>query len=167
MMTLLEFVVFVLFMAVFRVVPGFSALAFPLVFFFLFLIVLGLSLGLSALNVFFRDVQFIWRLVVQIGFFATPVIYPITIFPQSLQRFVMLNPMARILTISRDCILYGTAPGALDMAYVAASSLVVLFIGYLIFDRLEPRFARRSDGNRGRWPLEDIPDTPREEDDPL
>lgn len=141
MMTLLEFVVFVIFMAVFRTVPGVSALIFPLVFFCQFLIVLGLSLGLSALNVFFRDVQFIWRLIMQIGFFATPVIYPITIFPQSLQWFVLLNPMARILTISRDCILYGTAPGAADLAYVAVSSLIVLFIGYLIFDRLDPRFA--------------------------
>ncbi|HWQ20184.1 MAG TPA: ABC transporter permease [Methanotrichaceae archaeon] len=141
MMTLLEFLVFVIFMAVFRVVPGFSALIFPLVFFFQFLIVLGLSLGLSALNVFFRDAQFIWRLVMQVGFFATPVIYPITIFPQSLQKFVMLNPIARVLTISRDCILYGTMPGATDLAYVAVSSFIVLFIGYLIFDRLDPRFA--------------------------
>jgi len=141
MMTLLEFLVFVIFMAFFRVAPGFSALIFPLVFLFQFLTILGLSLGLSALNVFFRDVQFIWRLIMQVGFFATPVIYPITIFPESLQKFVMLNPMARVLTISRDCILYGTVPGAADLAYVALSSLIVLFIGYLIFDHLDPRFA--------------------------
>ena len=76
MMTLLEFVVFIIFMAVFRVMPGISIAYFPILFVFEFLIILGLSLALSALNVYFRDVQFIWAVVIQIGFFATPIIYP-------------------------------------------------------------------------------------------
>lgn len=141
MMTLLEMVVFVIFMAAFRVVPGPTILYSPLIFLFEFLIAFGLSLGLSALNVYFRDVQFIWRLVLQVGFFATPVIYPITIFPQNLQRIVMLNPMARVISMLRDCILYHSAPAPADLIYVAVFAAVVLFIGYAIFDRLEPRFA--------------------------
>jgi lipopolysaccharide transport system permease protein len=140
MMTALEFVVFIIFMVIFRVMPGWTVVYFPILFVFEFLIILGLSMGLSALNVYFRDVQFIWRLIIQVGFFATPVIYPITIFPEKIQWIVMLNPIAQIITMTRDCILYSIPPEPLNLAYVAVSALVLLLIGYLIFDRLEPRF---------------------------
>ena len=54
---------------------------------------------------------------------------------------VMINPMAQIITMMRDCILYRTGPEPLSLVYLVVSSLIVLFIGYLIFDRLEPKFA--------------------------
>jgi lipopolysaccharide transport system permease protein len=86
-------------------------------------------------------VQFIWRLVVQVGFFATPVIYPITIFPEKVRWIVMLNPIALVITMMRDCTLYGISPEPANLAYVAIITLVVLVLGYAVFDRLEPKFA--------------------------
>lgn len=141
MMTLLELLVFVAFMAAFRVVPSATIIYFPLIFVLQFAIVLGLSLGLSALNVYFRDVQFIWRVILQAGFFATPILYPITIFPPNLQTLVMLNPIARVISMLRDCTLYQTGPSLGSIAYVAISAVVILLVGYLIFDHLEPKFA--------------------------
>jgi lipopolysaccharide transport system permease protein len=141
MMSALEFIVFVIFMAAFRVVPGITVAYFPILFIFEFLLILGLSMALSSLNVYFRDVQFIWRLILQVGFFATPVIYPITIFPEKVRWVVLLNPMALIITMMRDSILYRTQPDMHSLAYVALSALVVLFLGYFIFDRLEPKLA--------------------------
>lgn len=141
MMTALEFVVFVIFMAVFRVMPGLTIAYFPILFVFEFLIIMGLSMALSALNVYFRDVQFIWRLIVQIGFFATPILFPITIFPEKMRWIVMLNPLALIITMMRDCTLYGISPDSSNLAYVALSALFVLLLGYFVFDRLEPKFA--------------------------
>ena len=141
MMTALEFVVFIIFMAVFRVMPGITVAYFPILFVLEFIIILGLSMALSALNVYFRDVQFIWRLIVQVGFFATPILYPITIFPENVRWIVMLNPMARIITILRDCTLYNTAPTLSSVVYVAMSSIVLLMLGYFVFDHLEPKFA--------------------------
>ena len=141
MMTALEFVVFIIFMVIFRVMPGWTVTYFPILFIFEFLIILGLSIALSALNVYFRDVQFIWRLVVQVGFFATPILYPITIFPENVRRIVMLNPMAQIITMMRDCTLYRIAPDPLNLAYVAICAMALLLLSYAIFDRLEPKFA--------------------------
>jgi len=141
MMTALEFVVFIIFMVIFRVLPEMTVAYFPILFILEFLIILGLSMALAALNIYFRDVQFIWRLVVQVGFFATPVIYPITIFPEKIRWIVMLNPMARIITMMTDCTLYGIPPEPASLAYVALFTLVVLMLGYAVFDRLEPRFA--------------------------
>jgi lipopolysaccharide transport system permease protein len=141
MMAALEFGVFVIFMAIFRVMPGMTIVYIPILLVLEFLLVLGLSMALSALNVYFRDVQFIWRVVVQIGFFATPIIYPITIFPENLREIVMLNPMAQILTMMRDCILYRISPEPFSLIYLAISTMIILILGYAIFDRLEPRFA--------------------------
>ena len=141
MMTALEFIVFVIFMAVFRVLPGVDIVYFPILFVFEFLIILGISMALSALNVYFRDVQFIWKVIVQVGFFATPVIYPITIFPENVRWIVMLNPIALIIIMMRDCALYRLPPDPFNLAYVAVFTLVSLILGYSIFDRLEPKFA--------------------------
>jgi lipopolysaccharide transport system permease protein len=141
MMTALEFVVFILFMVIFRVLPEMTVAYFPILFILEFFIILGLSMALAALNVYFRDVQFIWKLVVQVGFFATPVIYPITIFPEKVRWIVMLNPIAQVITMMRDCTLYGTPPEPANLAYVALFTLVVLVLGYAVFDRLEPKFA--------------------------
>lgn len=141
MMTALEFVVFVIFMVFFRVLPEMTIAYFPFILACEFLIILGLSLALAAFNVYFRDVQFIWKVIVQIGFFATPIIYPITIFSENVRWLVMLNPMAQIITMMRDCILYRTGPENWSLIYLTVSSLLVLLIGYIIFDRLEPRFA--------------------------
>jgi lipopolysaccharide transport system permease protein len=141
MMTALEFVVFIIFMAGFRVPPGWTAIYFPVLIIFEFLIVLGLSMALSSLNVYFRDVQFIWRVIVQAGFFATPILYPITIFPENVRWIVMLNPMALIITMIRDCILYAIPPEAANLTYLAVSTVATLILGYSIFDRLEPKFA--------------------------
>ncbi len=141
MMTMLEFIVFIIFMVAFRVMPGWTIVYFPILSILEFLIILGLSMSLSALNVYFRDVQFIWKVIVQIGFFATPILYPITIFPENVRWIVMLNPMALIITMMRDSILYRIFPEPLSLAYLAIFTLVVLLLGYFIFDRLEPRFA--------------------------
>jgi len=141
MMTALEFVVFIIFMVVFRVTPGWTIVYFPFLFVFEFLIILGLSMTLSSLNVYFRDVQFIWRFIVQVGFFATPILYPINIFPENVRWIVMLNPMAQIVTMMRDCTLYRIPPDPLNLAYVAICALALLLLGYAIFNRLEPKFA--------------------------
>lgn len=141
MMTLLELVVFLAFIVAFRIPPAATMIYFPLIFFMEFILILGLSLGLSALNVYFRDMQFIWGVVLQIGFFATPILYPITIFPSNVQTIVMLNPMAGMISMARECTIYGVYPTPAILAYVAILSLVILLTGYIIFDRLEPRLA--------------------------
>ena len=141
MMTALEFLVFLIFMAVFRVMPEMTVFYFPLLFVLEFLLILGLSMALAALNVYFRDMQFIWKLIIQVGFFATPILYPITIFPEKVRWIVMINPMAQIITMIRDCTLYGIAPEPINLVYLVVFTLALLLLSYLIFERLEPRFA--------------------------
>lgn len=56
---------------------------------------------LAALNVKFRDIGYIWEVLLQAGFYATPIIYPMTLVPAEFQKLVLLNPMAQIIQDAR------------------------------------------------------------------
>lgn len=141
LMVLLELVVFGIFLLVFRYIPSPTAVIVPILFFILFIVVVGLSLALSALNVYYRDVQYIWRVLLQAGFFLTPVVYPVTVFPDKYRYLVMVNPMAQIITMVRDSIMYNTLPSLSALIYVGIIAVFIFIIGYAIFNKLEPRFA--------------------------
>jgi lipopolysaccharide transport system permease protein len=141
MIALLEFLVFAIFLIVFGVIPGLTVIYFPFILIIEFVLILGLSFGLSALNVYYRDVQYMWAVVLQAGFFAAPIIYPMSILPPKVASVIMLNPMTRIIIMFRDAVLYNTQLNIADVTYVSASALILLVIGYLIFRRLEPGLA--------------------------
>ncbi|MCG7849081.1 MAG: ABC transporter permease [ANME-2 cluster archaeon] len=141
LMSLLEFIVFAAFMIFFKVMPSITIIYFPIVLAVEFFMILGISFGLAALNVYFRDVQYIWAVVLQAGFFAAPIIYPISIIPVNYVWVIMLNPMTRIIDMLRGSVIYSTVPASGDMIYIIVSALLLLIVGYAIFAKLEPRFA--------------------------
>lgn len=103
-------------------------------------LVAGLGLACAALNVFYRDVQPLLTLAVQMWFYASPIIYPVTLVPESIRQYYYLNPMAGILETYRNILLYGEPPGAY-LIPSAITSFLVLFFGYWLFKRLEFLFA--------------------------
>ncbi|WP_440945414.1 ABC transporter permease [Methanosarcina sp. T3] len=141
LMSIFESLIFIMFMLFFRVPISINLVYTPFILVCLFIVSLGLALALAALNVYYRDVQFIWQVLLQIGYFATPILYTIDIFPENLQKFVLLNPIARVLTSARDTIIYSSPAKTEDLLFMALSSIVFLLIGYVIFSRLESRFA--------------------------
>jgi len=106
-----------------------------------FIITFGVALALAALNVYFRDIQFIWAVVLQAGFFITPILYPLSIFSPELQAILRLNPIAQIIVTARDSILYSIPPYSVSLAYAGTAAVIIFGIGYAIFLKLEPRFA--------------------------
>jgi len=103
-------------------------------------LMLGLGLALAAANVYYRDVQSLLTLVVQLWFYASPIIYPVTVVPENLRPFYFLNPMAGILEAYRDVLLSGQLPGSYLMMS-AFVSLVIFLLGYWFFKRVEFLFA--------------------------
>ncbi len=103
-------------------------------------LILGLGLALSALNVFYRDVRHIVALGLQLWFYATPIIYPVSAVPESLRKLYFLNPMAGIIEAYRAVVIYQQLPGTY-LALSAAISLVVLVVGYWFFKRVEFQLA--------------------------
>jgi homopolymeric O-antigen transport system permease protein len=105
-------------------------------------IALALGLGFigAALNVFYRDVKHLITLGLQLWLYASPVIYPLSVVPKELQTLYFLNPMAGIIEAYRDVLLLRMWPSSY-LAWSAFSALVILFVGYWFFKRVEFQFA--------------------------
>ena len=67
----------------------------------LFIFAIALAFFLSALFVKFRDVSYIWEVVMQAAFYATPILYPLSLIPHKAAEVLMLNPMAQIIQDAR------------------------------------------------------------------
>jgi lipopolysaccharide transport system permease protein len=132
---------FVILMLIYRVPffpPGLVYL--PLILAIQLLLLLGLGLASSAANVFFRDVQSLLTLVIQLWFYATPIIYPVSAVPERLQRFYFLNPMTGVIEGYRDVLLNRHAPGGYLLISLVVSLIIFVF-GYWFFRRVEFLFA--------------------------
>jgi lipopolysaccharide transport system permease protein len=140
-MSIFESIVFLAFLFFFRIPLSLNILYLPVVIFLFFIIALGISMALAALNVYYRDIQYIWAVVLQIGFFATPVIYPLSVFPLYLQKILSYNPIAQVIFLARDITLYSKEPNPASFVFVIFIAMIILGIGYVIFMRLEKRFA--------------------------
>jgi lipopolysaccharide transport system permease protein len=112
----------------------------PLILLIQLALVVGLGLAAAALNIFYRDIQPMLTLVVQLWFYASPIIYPVTLVPERLRPYYFLNPMAGVLEAYRAVLLYETAPGPY-LLLSAVVSLVILLGGYWFFKRVEFLFA--------------------------
>lgn len=112
----------------------------PLILAVQIMLILGLGLVTSATNVFFRDVQPMLTLVVQLWFYASPIIYPVSLVPEKWRMLYFLNPMAGILEAYRSVLLYQSIPASTLLVAGIESALVLVF-GYWLFKRLEFQFA--------------------------
>jgi lipopolysaccharide transport system permease protein len=112
----------------------------PLILAIQVLLILGLGLIFSALNVFFRDVQPLLALGIQLWFYASPIIYPVSMVPPNLRSYYYLNPMAGILESYRTVLFHHSAPKEY-LLLSAGISIVIFIIGYWLFKHLEFQFA--------------------------
>ncbi|MGH8304247.1 MAG: ABC transporter permease, partial [Steroidobacteraceae bacterium] len=113
----------------------------PLFLMELIVLVLGLSMLLSALNVRYRDVKYTLPFLTQIWLFVTPIIYPMTFLPSRYHELLALNPLAGIVEGFRASVL---GSPAIDWGIVGTSwavTLAVFAAGALYFRRTERVFA--------------------------
>jgi len=112
--------------------------------------VLGIGMALSVLNVYFRDTQHLLGILLQLWFYATPIVYPLTVVPRTasvfgysvpLRTLYGLNPMVRFVEAYRDCFYNLRFPPFGDVAFLAAIAVVTLVAGAAIFAHLEPKLA--------------------------
>jgi len=106
-----------------------------------FLFVYALSLILATLNLFYRDIKYLYALVLQLWFYVTPIIYATEFFPAKWRWIFKLNPMSVIINAYREVIINGSAPSMSSMLVATGISLFLLGCAYMIFKKLEGSFA--------------------------
>jgi lipopolysaccharide transport system permease protein len=114
----------------------------------------GIALVLAALAVYFRDLHYLWLIVLQAWFFATPIVYPPSLVEEAIRErprvpdwtldVLNANPMAAFVRVFRVLLYDGTGPGMTTWFGLAVVSFASLAVGWWIFAKLSPRFAEEA-----------------------
>jgi ABC-2 type transport system permease protein len=143
----LSFIVVFIFALFNGIAPSFEWLLIIPIIVELFIFALGISFLLSAMYVKFRDIIYIWEIFLQAGFYATPIIYPLTRVPEALHKWFFLNPMTQIIQDARYVVATTTAPTVWSTVHswmvVAPFAIILLFVivGGTYFKRHSKYFA--------------------------
>ena len=101
----------------------------------------GVALLLAMSNLFYRDVKYLYEVIVMAWMFASSVAYPVSAVDGWLGTLLMANPMTQIIEAFRAVVLYGHMPAPAPFAATACASAVVLMLGWYQFHRAEFAFA--------------------------
>ncbi len=136
----IAFVVLIVLMLGFGVVPTIAVLTLPLFIGLALATALAVGLWLSALNVQYRDVRYTIPFLTQFWMYATPVVYPSSIVPEPWRALLGLNPLAGVVEGFRWALLGTPMPGPLLL--VSVVTVTILLVGGLFyFQRVESSFA--------------------------
>lgn len=138
-MMLFELAAFGFFMAVFQFIPPITILLLPIIVGITFILSIGVALPLSVANVYFRDMQYIWNVMLQAGFYLAPIIFSLDVYPENLRNLLYFNPMTGLIDIAHNVALYNTLPSLEQILYPFLVSLMVLGSGYAIFRKFESK----------------------------
>ena len=113
----------------------------PVIAFIEYILVIGIVLIVSALTVYFRDLEHILGIIIMAWQFLTPVMYPESFVLSQYQAILYLNPMTPIIISFRDVLYYGKMPVVENLVYAFLWSLIIFICGFLLFGKLQKDFA--------------------------
>ena len=141
----INFLVSCIIILAFIVIKGFGIskfiLFFPLVLLIQYVLLLGIALIFSAVTVYMRDIQHFIGVVLQLLFYATPIVYSIDTIPEGFRWILKWNPMTYIIEGYRAIFYNQTMPDLKALGILGVISIVILIVGYLLFNKLQKRFA--------------------------
>lgn len=134
-------IVLVALMVYYQVVPTGAIAALPWVLLVHIMFTLAVSLLLAMANLFYRDVKYLFELVITVWMFLTAVLYPVSQIGGTAGQVMMLNPMTPIIDAYRDVLLRGQVPDPASFLVTTAATAMFLVIAWLVFHRAEYEFA--------------------------
>lgn len=138
---LLSTVIFILLMIWFKIPFTVYMLFFIPIFIIQFVFTYALGLILSAVNLFYRDVQYLFNLILTLWFYVTPVIYATEFFPADYRWIFRVNPLSVFINAYRQILLSGSFPNWGSLTIASVMSLVIYLLAYRFFKKLEGSFA--------------------------
>lgn len=112
-----------------------SAILFIPIFILFFLLTTSIAHILIILSSRFTDFKHIWEIILQVGFWATPIVYTIERAPENIQKIIMTNPIARIIDLSRDAILLPSNVSFQSLGILTIFVIIVGIIAILVYKK--------------------------------
>ena len=134
-------IVLVFFLFIFKIPLTIYYLWLPAIFLIQVFLMAGISLFVAALNLFYRDIQYLLNLILLLWMYITPVMYPIEMIPEKYRFIMSLNPMAVIVNAYRQVLLSGKGPNLNSLGLAALVSFIIFGIGFTVFKKMEGEFA--------------------------
>jgi lipopolysaccharide transport system permease protein len=128
-------------MGFYQIVPEWRVLLWIPLVVLLFILALGVSMFLAALNVRYRDVKYTLPFLVQLWLFATPVIYPLSMIPERYRPFAALNPLSGVVDAFRASLIPGKQVDWQMLGISAAVTLAIFVAAFVSFRKTERTFA--------------------------
>lgn len=113
----------------------------PIVVIIQYIFQLGLAFILSAIEIYMRDIEHIVNFLISMLFYVTPILYTPDTFPNGLSWLLKINPLTYLMNAYRDIFFYQKSPNFEGVGIVFFISLVLFFIGYVVFEKLQKGFA--------------------------
>lgn len=97
---------------------------------------IGLGILLGTLHVFFRDVGQLWSVLLNLWFWSTPIVYPISILPEGIRELLAWNPLTPLFLSYQRIVLDNAWPGWTDLRWPLLVAVAFLLVGLVVFKRL-------------------------------
>jgi len=137
----LSALIIVLLMFYYKLPIHINLLLFFPVFLIQFVFVYSLSLVLSAINIFYKDVQYLFDLILKLWFYVTPIIYAVEFFPERYRWIFKINPMSVFVNAYRQILLTRELPNWSSLGIALILTVLLFIIGNAIFQKLQKSFA--------------------------
>ncbi len=120
---------------------GLPLLYLPLIIVLQLIFTVGIGLLFATIYVFTRDLGHLLELILMAWMYMTPIFYNVAMVPERFRQIYLLNPMAALITFYREIILYNRYPDLELLGITTLTTLIILIIGYSIFNHHSKRFA--------------------------
>ena len=134
-----ELIILAAFMVALNFTPSLTIIYLIPIFLLELILIMGIALPLSVLNAKYKDVEFIWGVIIQAGFFLTPIFYQFDMLPEAARNVLQFSPMVQIVTMAHHVTLYGELPSVNSILYAIFSVSIIVVVGYLIFRKFQSR----------------------------
>lgn len=118
-------------------------LLYPFILLVQYILLLGISFIVSAVTVYFRDLEHIIGIILMAAFYGTPIIYKLEQLPANLQILMKLNPMTHLINAYRAIFYYHQLPNMKMLGILLIASIGLTVVGYYIFKKLQKGFAEQ------------------------
>ncbi len=116
-------------------------LYFPVILIIQYFLQLGISLILSSVTVYLRDLEHLIGVALQLLFYATPIVYAAESIPEDFKFIIEYNPMTYIINGYRDIFYNQTSPDMYALGILFVIAIALCIVGYIIFNKLQKGFA--------------------------
>lgn len=138
----MNLIVLVLFFFIYHITPTFSGIIMFLIYsILLYILIVAFSLLTAPLFVRFRDLSMIWEVLISVLLYASPIIYPLAMMPEKIQKIMLINPLAFIIHFSKQGLIANYFTNIWNFLFLLLGVISIFIISLLIFRKIEKKIA--------------------------